>query len=152
MKKYGIKSGAFVKTSAQTIGSVCEQLERMNKLTPANLVEVSRSIDAPLHDEFEWNDTIAGEKYREHQARYLIRVITIEPDKKESEPIRAFVSIPQQNRERKYINTQYAMSIPKTREVVLADAIRELNAFRRKFNALNELAGVFAEINKLNVA
>lgn len=151
MKKYSIKSGGRVKTSAQAIGTVCEQLERMNKLTPANLVDVSRSADAPLHDEFEWDDAIAGEKYRESQAQYLIRVITIEPEKKESEPIRAFVSI-RQDDERRYIDTQYAMSIPETRESVLMDAIRELNAFRRKFNALNELAGVFVEIEKLNVA
>jgi hypothetical protein len=44
------------------------------------------------------------------------------------------------------------MSIPETRESVLMDAIRELNAFKRKFNTLKELAGVFAEIEKLNAA
>lgn len=43
------------------------------KITPRELVEAARDDANPLHDYFEWDDTVAGEKYREMQARALIR-------------------------------------------------------------------------------
>lgn len=44
-------------------------------LTPANVVEAARDEDHPLHGRFEWDDAVAGEKYRLDQARKLIRVV-----------------------------------------------------------------------------
>lgn len=44
-------------------------------LTPANVVDAARAEDHPLHSRFEWDDAVAGEKYRLGQARQLIRVV-----------------------------------------------------------------------------
>lgn len=46
-------------------------------LTPAAVVEASRPEDAPLHDRFEWDDSIAGPRYREVQAAQIIRSVHI---------------------------------------------------------------------------
>lgn len=46
-------------------------------LTPKAVVEASRPKGAPLHDRFEWDNRLAGEKYREVQAAQLIRSVHI---------------------------------------------------------------------------
>ena len=76
--KFLRKSGYRLKTNPQIVGEVCASLEKDGKLTPKELVKASRSIDAPLHKEFEWRDGVAAEKYREFQAGYIIRSVAIE--------------------------------------------------------------------------
>lgn len=49
--------------------------KQAGRLTPAAVVAAAASDDHPLHDRFEWNDEIAGHKYRLMQARQLIRVV-----------------------------------------------------------------------------
>lgn len=44
------------------------------ELTPRVVVDVARDPGHPLHNRFEWDDSVAGEKYRLHQARELIRI------------------------------------------------------------------------------
>ena len=72
------KKGFQLKTPPQIVGEVCLELEKEGRLTAKNLVDVSRDKDAPLHNEFEWSDDIAAEKYREVQAGYIIRSVEIE--------------------------------------------------------------------------
>lgn len=47
-------------------------------LTPEIVVDEARPKGAPLHDRFEWDNKIAGEKYRLVQAQQLIRSVQIE--------------------------------------------------------------------------
>ncbi len=74
---YEWKSASRIKANAQEAGKLFEQLEAENDLTAARVVEESRAESAVLHGEFEWNDTKAANKYREHQARNIINAITI---------------------------------------------------------------------------
>ena len=53
--------------------AIREQYE--GKLTPANVLEAATPEDHPLHSHFEWDDSVAGHKYRLGQARNLIRVV-----------------------------------------------------------------------------
>ena len=61
-----------------------ENLEKTVGITPKNLVEANRDESAPLHNEFEWNDTKAAEKYRETQAGYIIRNICVVRKRRET--------------------------------------------------------------------
>ena len=45
-----------------------------NEITPRGLWELARAKDHPLHGEFEWDDTIAADAYRDEQARHLLRL------------------------------------------------------------------------------
>lgn len=74
---YEWKEAAQIKADAQKAGEMLEILEKTVGITPKNLVEANRDESAPLHNEFEWNDTKAAEKYRETQAGYIIRNICI---------------------------------------------------------------------------
>ena len=63
------------------MSSLREELQRIYEdegtLTAKVVVDSARPDDAPLHSRFEWNDTVAGERFREVQAMELIRSVTI---------------------------------------------------------------------------
>lgn len=44
------------------------------RITPALIVEVARDPESPLHQCFEWDDSIAAERHRLDQARRLLRL------------------------------------------------------------------------------
>ena len=165
---YKYKHGARIRTHAQVAGEVCASLEERGELTPKSLVDVSRPEDAPLHDEFEWDDSKAAEAYRETQASYIIRSIEVVPEQTEHE-VRAFVSVPNEptmddgeddategavppKPRQQYRSVDVVMRSADGRKTVLAQAFRELASFRRKYVGLTELADVFAAIEKLLAA
>lgn len=47
--------------------------KRFGTVTPRIVVDLARDENHPLHGEFEWRDGVAAEKFREEQARELIR-------------------------------------------------------------------------------
>lgn len=47
------------------------------KLEAKAVVDAARPLDSPLHNKFEWDDTVAAEHYREGQARRLIRTVRV---------------------------------------------------------------------------
>lgn len=48
------------------------------RLTAEAVVKAAEPDDHPLHDKFEWDDSIAGPRYRLMQARRLIKSVAIE--------------------------------------------------------------------------
>lgn len=156
---YKFKHGSHVTgVSAQVAGETCARLEQEGRLTPQDLVEESRPEDAPTHNAFEWNDSIAAERYRETQASYIIRSIVVKPEAT-AEPVRGFISIEKPIAEdvdevppkpkREYVAIENVVTDKSLRSQMLANAFSELAAFRRKYVTLNELADVFAAIDKL---
>jgi hypothetical protein len=66
------------------------------RLTPHAVLEAATAEDHPLHARFEWDDSIAGHKYRLTQARELIRVVKEKYVDRSGNPedVRFFVSMP----------------------------------------------------------
>ncbi len=149
---YKRRSGFHVKCDAQTVGEICAKLEADGNLTAKALVDEGRPEDSPLHGDFEWDDTVAAEKYRETQAGYIIRSVEV-VNEGVKEPVKAFFSIvakaEDEPSQRQYISTIKAVECEDTRVTVLAQALDELNSFRRKYNQLKELAKVFEAIDQL---
>ena len=54
--------------------------EIFGELTAKTTVEAARDEKSRLHNYFEWDNSIAGEKYREQQARTLIGCVIERPD------------------------------------------------------------------------
>lgn len=69
------------------------------KLTPALVVEEAAAEDHPLHNRFEWDDAVAGHKYRLTQAKQLIRVVkeTYIDRSGAPEDVRFFHAIPRED-------------------------------------------------------
>lgn len=145
---YKFRQGARIKTDAQIAGVELERLEADGNLTAKALVDASRPADAPLHKEFEWDDSKAAESYREMQARHIIN--SIEIVREEASPIRAFFNL--ERTESQYHHVDLIMRKEETRKKLLMNALAELKAFERKYSQLKELAAVFEAIDNLGEA
>lgn len=115
------------------------------------VVDASRSERAILHPCFEWNDGTAAEKWREQQARVMIKnlVVVEVKDDRRCEVSKAFVHVISDSENRGYKQTEIAICDANDREYVLESAKRKLAAFQEKYNQLVELASVMTEISKL---
>lgn len=119
-------------------------------LQPETVVEEARKASSPLHSRFTWDDSEAAHNYRIWQARQLIRVVVeVLPGTKES--MNVFVSLtPDRERESGgYRVLTEVLSNSQTREILLRDALEELELFRDKYKKLKELAEIFAAIKKV---
>lgn len=135
---YQWKSASYIKADAQQAGQVCEQLERSGGLTAKRLLDASRPVDAPLHGEFEWNDTEAAEKYRESQARHIISCLTVVA---EEQPVtRAFLNIRAAGSS--YESVQAIVQQEDKYAALLAQCKKDLQAFLQKYNQIRELAPI----------
>ena len=63
-----------------------------NVLTPQIVVCAARPENSTLHKAFDWDDRCAAERFREHQARELIRSIQIVVPDSPSRPV--FIHVP----------------------------------------------------------
>ena len=139
---------------AQIVGEHFEQLEKQQGcLTPKIVLESARSETSVIHGCFEWDDSIAAEKYRENQAGSLIRNLTVKmitSDKEQSEPVRAYVNI-RQSDSSEFISVGNVLKDEELTRKMLEQAKTELNAFAKKYSTLQELSGVFKAIAELNL-
>jgi hypothetical protein len=152
---YQWKPGSAVKVDPQIAGEELDRIRTWNngRLTSEMVVEASRGADAPLHSAFEWDDRKAAQAHRLEQARYVIRSVEIIIDKggEESMPIRAFVSV-LRDEDRSFTSTVHALADPDLRAQVLADAWKELEAWRKRHAELVEFARVFSAIDQARLA
>jgi len=150
---YKWRPGSRVKGSAQTVGETLESIRNDNGgvLTPGAVVEAARPKKSPLHDQFEWNDADAAEQWRLAQARNLLRaVVTVTGDKESPTITSAFVHLRDSDvSEQAYYSIHEAMGDPAKREQILREALRELQAFRKKYDGLEVLAGLFEQMDRI---
>lgn len=143
---YKWKVAGLMPVDAQTAGEELNRIYTKNgALNPADIVDESRPEDAPLHDCFEWRDDVAAEKYREQQAQTIVRaIVAVNEDATKSESVRAFVHV-----RNTYEPISVVVNDAEKIQEVLQTALRELAAFRRKYETLSELAPVFRAIDEL---
>ena len=157
--KYGWRPGARTKVTAQVAGEFLEELTATNggSIKAADVVEHSRPPTAPLHEEFEWNNEIAGDLYREDQARSIIRhVCLIIPDEdkpgdrsKDFRP-RNYFTLPDNNGNgQSYYPMRTLLTSEEARIQKLGEALRDLQRFQKRYADLKELISIFDETDRL---
>ena len=140
---YEWKTASYIKADANVAGKQCEELERTVGLTAKNLLDANRDENAPLHNEFEWRDDIAAERYRENQARHIIACLCVRAETttgEQSEPVRAFLKTAPES---EYQSLNVILQSADSHSAMLAMALKELKAFQRKYKALAELKPLF---------
>jgi len=168
------KSNAAKKQEYVPPASIAEELELIRTingglLDPAEVVEYAKNPDTLLHNKFEWDDSKAAYAHRLQQARMIIRLKLTVVDTKTEDPgnvfvkyldgnddkqemtIRSFVSLTSDRYGEKngYRTIQDVMADIELRGQLLADAKKDMIVFKRKYGLLNELAGVFAAMDKV---
>lgn len=145
---YQWKTGSRHKVSAAVAAEVMDRLAEEERLNPAELVEESRPEDAPLHSEFEWDDSVAAEKYRETQAGELIRHLVVRIEANDQEyPTRQYFMV--QPEAKIYEPIQVILKDEDKTAMLLDQAKRELQAFKAKYAGLKELSEVIRAIDSV---
>lgn len=126
--------------STSTIKDEVRRLADENNgiVTPEVLLERAADPDHVLHGAFEWNDTEAAHKYRLIQARVVIRACTIPVSRGSgaSFTLRQFVNVHRGSGQ--YIDTRIVASNEDYRDRLLARALKDLEAFRKRYTEILE--------------
>jgi len=137
---YQFANGSRLRGDAQIVGEALDALRAKRKaLTPALVVNAAKPKGHPLHLYFEWNDTAAARQFRESQAAHLIRSVTVKIESApECLPVRAFVSVGDCSS--RYEPIYEVLCDSERRDMLLAEALRELEALRQKYSTLIEVS------------
>lgn len=149
--KYRVKG--LIKAPPEVAGKVCDEIIKEDGVvTPERLVDVSRPETAPLHNEFEWNNDVAAEKYRNEQARQIIKnIVRIEIEDEEPTKVKCWVNsdrafVPTDERQHHYVTIDTALSNQNWRENLIEAAKRDMRAFIVKYKRLNELEPILNDM------
>lgn len=140
--EYRWKGTVFAKADATAVGQELEKLELDGEFSRRDIVRFAKhNEDSELYKCFEWDDTIAGEKYREHQAGLILSSISIvvSRDDKEEETTRAYVSIKNVDGERKHKNIARVLEVDDEYQQLKRKAYSELNNCKERYEKLIEL-------------
>ena len=137
-------------------------------ITPEIILSEAKRKRSPLHGFFCWDDTEAAREYRRIQAAQLIRRIkvTITGGDEKHIRVRAFVNVvepaPADDAEDTddldghgvncrprgiYVTVQHACQVEDYRTQMIQQAKRDVEAFRAKYSALNEVGRIIAEMD-----
>lgn len=141
-KIYTIRPGSVVgEKDIQTVGETIEVL--INSLggvvTPRDVIYSAKEKSSPIHKYFEWDDTIAGEKYREVQARKLLgSVVEVVTINREKQTHRSFYNVKNSDGNPVYVTLQKAISTPD----YIVDVVERA---QMNIKALNNTLGLFIQ-------
>lgn len=109
-----------------------------------DVVETAKDTNSPLHTLFEWDNNVAGAEYRLWQARQIIRV-TVDYHPVTNKPFEVFVSLSSdRNVGGGYRELVSVMYDENQRNILLIDALVEMNRFIRKYESIKELADIIS--------
>ena len=126
----------------------CQNLYATKGLVKAeDLVAIARDPNSPLHDTFEWDDDVAAQKYREVQARTLIKIVTVELANGNTVPnyVNVKMETPEGKTQRGYVPLSFAMKHESLREQILKEAIKEIRLWETRYKDYSSLSGVVNE-------
>ena len=140
------KVNGLYKADAETVYSEITALG--DPFSPEQIVEAARDEKSELHKCFTWDDTVAAEKWRQHQARVLVAQLVVRAETTDKEPVAVRV-ISSTGARNEYAPTVKLIEIEQSYSDMLARAINELKAFQQKYKAIKELREIFEAIDDL---
>lgn len=156
IKEVKWKRGFHTKGSARVAFNQLEKIRGKSNgaLTPGAVVIAARNKSNPLHTHFEWDDSIAAEKHRIDQSKYLIRSLeVVYEDAPNINPQRVYVTVTEEKKvdmpaRKVYKTIEETLKDPVARDELLGNAIRDALTYRRKYAMLSELANVFHALDE----
>lgn len=162
--KYSWRGGFAYKVPASIVGTALESIEaRDGSVTSQSFLEYSRPEESETHSMFEWDDTIAAEKYRLRQAGAIINQLEVKLEFENSPtheaeikvvPIKAFMNVSAKapTEAGVFVNAVTVQQEDEYRKTVLQNALSELRAFQRKYSNFSEFSKVFDAIKEIENA
>ena len=117
-------------------------------LRAEDVVAFARDDKTALHNKFEWDNAKASEQYRLIQARNVIRVqVAMHPETLKTYRVHVSLLSDRQVKGGGYRKTEDVMRQPDHRAALLMQAMKEAQAWRQRYQQLDELAQVFAALD-----
>lgn len=123
-----------------------KEVTSLKEVTPENVVNLARNENSVIHDDFEWNDEVAGERYRIIQARQMIQNFVVETKNEEKAPVRVLQITTTKN---VYKPMEFFIKNVDEYAELLNRAKNELQGIKKRYSTLTELEDVFAAIDEL---
>lgn len=137
---------------AEVVGRFLEKKFPSGFVSSKEFLEMARPKNSPVHDYFEWDDSIAGERFREHQAgRILSAIITIEEGVETREYVTPMVIESDENKDGHYIRLDIARDSEEIWEMVLERALQEAEQWAQRYQHLKELGPITKAIRKVTM-
>jgi hypothetical protein len=131
--------------------SIRSELLSLQHSDPQNVLHAEDAIswaaenpNSDLHAALEWNDQKAAHEHRLSQVRHLIQLHVVNDD---STPMLVSLSI-DRRRGGGYRSLDEVGRVPELREVLLADALAELERVQTKYARVTELMRVWEEAER----
>ena len=149
---YGWRNGApwHDEKLAQLAG---KELSKLKSRKARDILLAARPKKSPLHQFFTWDDGAAAEKYRLAEARTLASSVTMVvcvSEGGEEQETRAFVNLARTYGEQEdYHSIVKVLDDEELRDRLLKTALHDLEIWRRRYQELTELAGIFRAMDKV---
>ena len=140
-------------TKTTAAEAIRELAKKHGNVTAEIVLRAASKKNSPLHSHFQWDDTRAARLYRLEQASELIRRIKVEYSISENRSVRvrAFHNVSNSpdviNSKGVFVSLDTALSVQSYRDQLLDNCKRDMSAFRQKYAALTEAAGVIAAMD-----
>ena len=131
------------------------KIKKEQGLTAENLVESAENEESPLHDFFDWDNDVAGSKWRIQQGRYLINEVEVII---EGEVYPAFENVVVQigtTARREYVGRVEILNNKDLRKQFIMSALEKVKYWKKQcecFNGLliDEFSPIFSSIDKVD--
>jgi len=150
---YDFKEGSRFNGDAEAIYG--EILSVGEHATPQDVVKKAKLKKSAMHHCFEWDNEIAGDNWRFHQARRLIAAIVIydKPETEGIEPVimRAFenVTIDSDSNTRGYVTREQVIVNPDYLEEVKAEIVSAIDDFTKHLNTYKDVHGMERTVQRI---
>jgi len=121
------------------------KVRSVRMVTASDILKDAQKKSAPYHDWFNWDNNLAAEEYRLAQARQLLRsIVEVKVIHEEQEPVevRVFVNVIDDDGERGYVQSEYALGNPKLAPQIIQQALREAKSWMKKYQTYEELSKI----------
>jgi hypothetical protein len=128
----------------QVIGEALENLclENDGLLKPAIIVEAAKAGEHPLHAHFTWSDRKAAQRWRLEEARVLVRSVRIVVEDVDTAPSAFFGVMTGPKDQVGYRSYRDVANTPNLRDLVLRQALHDLEVWKRKYKQLVALFAI----------
>lgn len=139
MREYSWKNMGF-SADAQLVGEELEKLEILGEVTTDTLLSYARNNpESETYKCFEWDDSIAGEKYRRYQATHVLTSIAVKIKEEPVKTQRVYFSVKTSSDDtRKFKNIKEVLKNDEEYQQVVDKARKDFITCKEKYDELIE--------------
>jgi len=126
-----------------------EEIKSHGEFTPENVLDVARNPQSVIHDDFEWRDDVAGEKFRLIQARRMIQCFVVVRDNPRTKEKETYRALEISSKPKTYKPRQFFVEEADEYKLLLTRATNELKSIRNRYSKIAELETVFEAIDEI---